>query len=117
MGVDYASLADRSLQQCITDSGIEFCEQLQTLHCSHSNVASVEGLQQFKQLTVVSLNNNRINSLEPLTGMSQLYYLDISHNRVAQLPQWGKNTHNTKPPPRNNPAAPKKKSKDRENTK
>ncbi|MCB1049986.1 MAG: leucine-rich repeat domain-containing protein [Acidobacteria bacterium] len=56
------------------------------LQVPFSQIATVEGLEDFRNLEFLDLSNNLIERLPSLAHLTQLRVLDVSHNRLRELP-------------------------------
>lgn len=77
-------VADSGLKSCIeqviADNGIRFKEDLKRLNCSHGNVSSLEGIQQFNKIHTLNLGNNLITDITPLLFLGELAALNLEGN-------------------------------------
>lgn len=77
-------IADPSLKACIeqvvADREIRYKEDLTSLNCSHGNVASLEGIQQFNKIHTLNLGNNLITDVSPLLFLGDLAAVNLEDN-------------------------------------
>lgn len=77
-------VADAGLKSCIeqviADKGIRYKEDLKLLNCSHGNVTSLEGIQQFTKIHTLNLGNNLITDITPLLFLGELAALNLEGN-------------------------------------
>ncbi|MBE0482319.1 MAG: leucine-rich repeat protein [Bacterioplanes sp.] len=83
--IQWASITDNGLSQCIQQTGVRWQAELQLLECPQQHITSLQGLEQFSQLRVLNLSQNQLSHIDELTTLNQLTYLDVSHNKITQL--------------------------------
>ena len=80
-------VADAALQACleqaVIDQQVTLANELQTLNCSHAEIASLDGLEVFTGLRQVKLSANSIRNLAALVPMSSLEELYLDDNQVV----------------------------------
>ena len=79
-------VADAALQACIEqaviDQKVTLANELQTLNCSHAQIASLDGLEIFTGIQQLKLSSNQIRNLAPIVPLSSLEVLLLDDNQV-----------------------------------
>lgn len=80
-------VADPALQTClsqaIADAKASSASALQTLNCSHADIASLDGLEMFTGIRQLKLTANRIESIAPLAQLTALEAVYLENNRIT----------------------------------
>ncbi len=66
-------------------TGIEYCQNLQSLNLDTNNISDITPLTTLLSLTSLNIENNDITDIEPLSGLYYLKYVWLGGNDIANL--------------------------------
>ncbi len=82
LALDYLSAYSQGITSL---SGLEYAENVNTLHLSHNRISSLSPLSGMSNLETLALNTNEVSDLSPLSGLDHLTNLNLHDNQISDV--------------------------------
>jgi len=82
LALDYLSVYSQGITSL---SGLEYAENVYTLHLSHNRISSLSPLSGMSNLETLALNTNEVSDLSPLSGLDHLTSLNLHDNQISDV--------------------------------
>lgn len=82
LALDYLSAYSQGITSL---SGLEYAENVNTLHLSHNRISNLSPLSGMGNLETLALNTNEVSDLSPLSGLDHLTSLNLHDNQISDV--------------------------------